>query len=209
LDVVYPPYCLVCDGAVARGEDLVCAACWRGAAGSPALRTRALAGGVPAHAVFAPNPTLFSILHAAKYHGRRSLLARLSAAMAETVRRAEELRSVTLFVPVPLYSARARARGYNQSAVLAAGAARALGVGCAERLLERRRETRPQAQLPDAARAANVSGAFRVSRRAAAETIPDCVAVVDDVVTSGATALECVGLLRSAGAREIHVLSLV
>ncbi|MFN0150680.1 MAG: ComF family protein [bacterium] len=209
LDVVYPPFCLVCDGALPRGEDLVCEACWDEAAGTPSLRTRMLAEGVSAHAVFAPNPTLFSILHAAKYHGRRSLLDRLSGALAEVAGEALPLRAITVFVPVPLHSARARARGYNQSATLAIAAARALGVGCDERLLERRRETRPQAQLPDDARAMNVRGAFRLARHAADFTIPACIAVVDDVVTSGATALECAGLLRAAGAREVHVLSLV
>lgn len=209
LDFIYPPFCLVCDGMIDRGEDLICGACWRGAAGSPSLRTRALPGGVPAHAVFAPSPTLFAVLHAAKYHGRRSLLARLADTMADTLRDAKRLRAISLVVPVPLHSARARARGYNQSAVLAMRAARALGADSAERLLERRRETRPQAQLPETARAANVRGAFRISRRAAAGRIPERIAVVDDVVTSGATALECVGLLRAAGAREVHVLSLV
>jgi ComF family protein len=209
LDFVYPPFCLACDGRIPRGEDLVCEDCWRAAAPEPRPRARPLEEGVVAHAVLAANPSIFSILHEAKYRGRRSLLDRLARVLAAEAGRWPAVREAGLFVPVPLHSARARSRGFNQSEVLAAAAARAVGAAMSARFLERRRDTRPQAQLAEHKRAANVRGAFRVARRPRPTALPARVVVVDDVVTSGATALECVRLLRGAGAAEVHVLSLL
>jgi predicted amidophosphoribosyltransferase len=110
---------------------------------------------------------------------------------------------------VPLHGGRRRERGYNQSEILAAAAARVVGARLDSRLLARRRDTRPQARLPLPARAPNVRGAFRFARTPYHETLAGRLVLVDDVVTSGATVLECVGALEAAGARDVHVLALV
>jgi ComF family protein len=171
-----------------------------------------LPGDLPVHAAFGAGPTLFAILHEGKYRGRRTLLDRLGAELAALVARRAALREAALFVPVPLHPGRLRERGFNQSEILARLAASAAGVGgapLARRLLARRRDTRPQARLAPGRRASNVRGAFRLAAPLPAELKRRRAIVVDDVVTSGATVLECAALLRAAGAGEVHALTLV
>src|SRR5262249_46557655 len=108
------------------------------------------------------------------------------------------------FVPVPLHRARLVERGYNQSALLAQCLARTLGGRAEPRALERTRATEQQAQLDRLARGANVRGAFRVRASAPAEP----VVLVDDVVTTGATACACVDALRKAGSEVVLVAAL-
>ena len=194
----------------------MCDGCWGRATEEGPGRTRRLADGVVAYSAFHPTPTAFSILHEGKYSGRRTLVERLAALLAARARRWPAVVAAGAFVPVPLHPVRARARGYNQSAILAAALAAATGAAVADDLIVRSRDTRPQARLADDARATNVRGAFRLAGRARpralairAARVPERVAIVDDVVTSGATALECAALLREAGAREVDVVSLL
>lgn len=109
-----------------------------------------------------------------------------------------------LLVPVPLAPARLRERGYNQAELLAEALARELGWPC-RAALNRRRQGRRQVRSGRADRALNVQGAFRVepSFLAAAgaknglEELP--IVLVDDVITTGATACACAAALEAAG----------
>ena len=106
--------------------------------------------------------------------------------MAERMRVAalSRLARVDALVPVPLGRTRLRERGHNQAAVLAAALGRLLGVAVMEHALRRSRETRSQTRLTPAERWRNVAGAFAVDAGAVAGRR---VALVDDVVTTGAT----------------------
>ncbi len=108
-----------------------------------------------------------------------------------------------LVVPVPLHNTRLRERGFNQSASLARDAARAVGSKADSVALRRTRATSPQAELGRRARKENVRGAFDAQR-----TIPGCVWLVDDIATTGATLAAAAQALRSAGAREVHAVTL-
>lgn len=103
-------------------------------------------------------------------------------------------------VPVPLHRARLRQRGYNQSLELARPVARALRLPLCHALV-RARPTLPQAGLPAAQRRANVRGAFAP----VADLSGARVALVDDVMTSGATADAAAASLRAAGAASVEV----
>jgi ComF family protein len=102
---------------------------------------------------------------------------------------------------VPLGRRRRRTRGYDQAELLARGLARASGARCRS-LLERVRETDPQARRPGADRRRAPAGAFRV-----ADAVPARVILVDDVLTTGATVAECALVLRQAGAAEVGVVT--
>jgi ComF family protein len=106
-------------------------------------------------------------------------------------------------VPVPLARARERARGFNQATLLAERVARALGAPLRPRWLARGRDTAPQTDLDVARRRANVRGAFVAVPAVAGLD----VVVVDDVLTTGATAAECARALHAAGARRVGVLT--
>lgn len=111
----------------------------------------------------------------------------------------------TLLLPVPLSAERARERGYNQAWELVRRLARALPCTADARLLLRVKDTLHQLALPLERRAANVRGAFAVEPRRRGELQGRIVAVVDDVVTSGATAAEISRTLRQAGAAQVHI----
>lgn len=110
-----------------------------------------------------------------------------------------------LVLPAPLSEARLRERGYNQSWELARRLARSLRQPCDARLLLRVRDTPHQIELPLDRRAANVRGAFAVEPRRRAELEGRTVALVDDVLTTGATAAEMSRVLLQAGAARVEV----
>lgn len=108
-----------------------------------------------------------------------------------------------LAVPVPLHPSRLRERGYNQSALLAAGVARAVGADAADALV-RIRATSQQAKLDAAARRANVAGAFAVAPGLAPDALVGrTVLLIDDVATTGSTAGACAAVLVAAGAARV------
>lgn len=110
-----------------------------------------------------------------------------------------------LLLPVPLAPARLRERGYNQAWEIARRVARRLGCRADATLLLRMRDTPHQLALAPARRAANVRGAFAVEPLRRAEVGGRDIAVVDDVMTTGATAAEIATVLRQAGARSVRI----
>lgn len=108
-------------------------------------------------------------------------------------------RDVDMIVPVPLSSARLRSRGYNQALEIARGIARASGRKLAPELCERSRDTAAQMELPLEARDKNVRGAFHCPGLVGGAR----VAVLDDVMTTGATLDEVAATLKRAGAARV------
>jgi ComF family protein len=130
---------------------------------------------------------------------RETLLDRLDQALSSAL--AEQPDWV---LPVPLSRQRLRERGYNQSLELARGLARRRRLPCEPGLLLRLRDTAHQLQLPPGQRAANVKSAFAVEPRRAAALHGSHVALVDDVMTTGATLFELARVLRQAGAARVE-----
>jgi ComF family protein len=110
-----------------------------------------------------------------------------------------------LLLPVPLHRARLRQRGYNQALELAKPLARHFGLPLRRDVLLRKRGTTAQTELDAATRRRNVRGAFAVR---AGSALPAHVAILDDVMTTGATLAECVRVLRRAGVARVDVWAL-
>jgi ComF family protein len=106
-------------------------------------------------------------------------------------------------VPVPLHASRRRERTYDQALYLARRVAVARSLPCEPGLLTRLRATARQVGQHRNERLANIRGAFVASPRVAGRS----VLLVDDVVTTGATASECARALKTAGAVRVHVAS--
>ncbi|MCP4606882.1 MAG: ComF family protein [Proteobacteria bacterium] len=109
-------------------------------------------------------------------------------------------------VPVPLHPTRMRARGFNQSALLASQISTALDTPYYPGLLRRIRDTRSQIGLSRAERIINLKGAFRVFR--AKEISDRRVLLVDDVITTTATIREAASTLLRAGAHSVEAIAL-
>jgi ComF family protein len=129
------------------------------------------------------------------------IAARMAAAGATLLRRAE------VVAPVPLHWRRLLARRYNQAALLARHLAAGAGLPLVPDLLRRTRPTPPLGERGAGERAALLEGAFAVGRRGADRVTGRRVLLVDDVMTSGATAEACARVLMAAGASAVDVLA--
>jgi ComF family protein len=143
-------------------------------------------------------------LHAFKFSRKVALAAPLSAVLLEACRGGLP-HPPELVVPVPLHRARERERGFNQAALLARHVARCVGAPRGERVLRRARATAAQADLSGQDRNANVRGAFALRDPLAVRGRH--IVLVDDVLTTGATVIECARMLRAGGAASVGILT--
>jgi ComF family protein len=226
LDLVFAPVCLGCDGSIATGDSarLVCRRCRSILRSPPAPRCPRCAAprrmtGLSADGFTCPECTAWPdalrcaraaclleppadrLVHQLKYRGWRALASPLGERMA-AVPWPDDAHESALVIPVPTTARRIAERGYNQAAMLAAAYAAATSRTMAD-LLRRAVATRTQTTLQPAARAANVAGAFTL----AADVSGRHVILVDDVLTTGATAAECANTLHRAGACCIRLIT--
>ena len=150
-----------------------------------------------AHAAFAYRAPLDRLLPRLKFHGDLAAGRLLAGAMAVAF---ADLARPQVLMPIPLSRARLRQRGYDQALELARPLARALGLPLAVDGLRRTRDTEAQSRLDAMSRRRNVRGAFAALSGTA---LPDHVALVDDVMTTGATLHAAALALRRAGVRRV------
>lgn len=223
LAVLFPSTCAACGRLLARPwSGPLCEACWAALprhdtaacrCGLPLLPVQAVCGrcradGGPFAAGASLGPyegALRLVLHSLKYSGRRRAAERLADLLLEDQAVRLLVRTSEVLVPVPLHPRRLRERGFNQSALIARALARRSGRLFSADALVRWRDTAPQAGLSAVERRRNVSGAFAVRRRGAVEA--RVVTLVDDVVTTGATARACARALSRCGAAEVRLLT--
>jgi ComF family protein len=139
-----------------------------------------------------------------KYHRGRHVVAD----MVEIFRRSPEILAVVtgaVLVPVPLHPRKARERGFNQSALLAASLAR-LGGGRVEEVLRREVDTPTQTAFDRKTRQANLKNAFALAPGVTL-TPGEQYVLVDDVFTTGSTLNSCARVLRRAGALKLDVVT--
>ncbi|MEO6564499.1 MAG: ComF family protein [Casimicrobiaceae bacterium] len=176
-----PPHCPQCALPTAAGSH-----CGRCLTHPPAF--------VATRCAFAYAYPIVVLVHALKYGGRTAH----AAIFAEALAALPALRPDCL-VPLPLSTARQRERGYNQAAEIARHLGRLLGLPVVE-AIRRTRDTAPQATLPLTQRQANVRAAFAVTPVLSGARI----AIVDDVMTTGATLDAAARAARAAGARTVE-----
>ena len=113
-------------------------------------------------------------------------------------------RRPAVIAPVPLHRFRQFTRGYNQADLIARRLGKASGIQVISDLLQRTRRTRAQTGLDAAARRRNTRGAFRFNPRYKRDC-PNSAALVEDVMTTGATLEACSRTLIAAGVKEVSV----
>jgi ComF family protein len=217
VETLYPVTCLRC-GTPVTGHIRLCDACWPelpwlGSDRCPRCGRAGVDPAVPCGRC-QQRPPAFSAVHAPlayaepvpdwvqglKYHQRLGLAPTL-AALAGAGLAAE---GFDLLVPVPLHRTRLARRGFNQAQLLCRELGKRHGLPVRPTALRRERDTRPQVGLADRRRGANVRGAFSARpERVRGQRI----LLIDDVVTTGATADAAAEALRAAGASRVVVVA--
>lgn len=228
VDLLWPPRttCLLCEGqlnadpiAGAGPAGLpVCVPCW---SSMPFTQTetrcancsRPLVGGRGCCAECLSSPlfgqvwalglhrgALREAVHHLKFSGRRELGGPLGRRLAEQVRG-----EFDLIIPLPLHPSRLRERGYNQATLIARGLSESLGLPVLEGELVRLRRTGHQAKLDREERLRNLRGAFGLRCPTDPPWAGHSILLVDDVLTTGATASAAAEALWETGARRVNL----
>jgi ComF family protein len=228
-NLLVPPVCLGCRASLADHHAL-CPHCWRniafiraplcdrmgiplpfdatGGRDGPSVSAAALAEPPDydrARAAAHFSGTIRKLVHDFKYADRqevRVLLAQWLMAAGH-----ELLSDAHVIVPVPMGRRRLFWRTFNQAAILAHELGRRSGIAVDTAALKRRRATRPQVGLTRAQRRDNLEGAFAVLKRRQGRIGGHNVLLIDDVITTGATANACARALKRAGAARVDVLA--
>jgi ComF family protein len=161
-------------------------------------------------AIFYYNHILKKIIKATKYHFATEVLKELFAIVAP--KKIEKLSFFAnlknaVFQPIPLYPAKERKRGFNQAKLITSFFQKFLPFQEVN-YLQRKKETKPQAEIKDRKkRYLNIRGAFLLNPKTKIEK-DKTIIIVDDVVTTGLTALEAVKTLKKEGFKKVFVLAL-
>ncbi len=225
-DLAMPPLCLSCHTPLSS-HDALCPACWSSIdfiraplcdrLGLPmpfdtvgSMVSAAATADPPeydrARAVARFDGVMRDLVHDLKFRDRHDARRLFARWLVETG--AELLAGADVIVPVPLTRWRLLGRRFNQAAILAEETSRLSGIRAEPLALLRTRRTQPQVGLTRVQRRKNVAGAFAVASRRAASVSGARVVLIDDVVTTGATARACARALKRAGAVRVDVLAL-
>jgi ComF family protein len=224
-DLLFPPLCIACREPLGEGQGF-CAACWSriafldgpvcdccglpfGVDPGPGVRCAACLAKPPAfdraRAIIAYDEASRGPILALKHADRLELVPGFAQWLARTGKGLIE--ESEIIVPVPLHRARLWRRRYNQAAELARALARRTGKKLAVQALVRSRATQSQGEMVSArARRRNVLGAFEVPDPALIRGRN--ILLVDDVLTTGATADGCARALKRAGAAKVQIVAL-
>jgi len=225
LDALLPPRCPVCRRRIVEHGHL-CGKCW--AALEPIANPKCVRCSLPfAHESdglvcgaclsnppdfdHAFTPVLYadkgrSLVLALKHGGLLAAAPAMARMMATPVRAADHL-EYDMLVPVPLHKFRMLTRRFNQSQLLASALEQELGIPSQNFGLVRSKATPSQATLARSKRFKNVRSAFSVSRKQANIFQGRRILLVDDVLTTGATASACAKTLKKAGALSVDVVA--
>jgi len=217
VDFVYPPFCVSCDALLGDGAKHICWKCWHSLPRinrtHPLFRStlvklldRATVSDLISVFVFEKNGAFQDLAHVLKYEGFQSIGLRLGRELGKSMMQ-NGLQADAL-VPVPLHRAKQRERGFNQSELIARGAAAITGLPVRTDWLVRTRNTASQTQLSLEKRERNVRGAFVLSEKGRSEVEGKIVVIADDVITTGSTIVSCAEQLRLSGAARVIAASI-
>jgi ComF family protein len=219
IDFVLPPVCLCCESPVENGVDgshsvkFICPECYgrleRFDITHP-WRDEYISAGVIDNSLsafwFREGNEIQTLMHEMKYGRMKSVGRLLGREIANIILSTNGIKW-DYVIPVPLHKARLRDRTYNQSEFIAESIAGATGTKVLAKGITRTRFTGTQTKLNKQQRKENVKDAFSVNPRYKDSLTGKNIILVDDVITTGATILECASTLKNAGAGKIWVCS--
>lgn len=200
MELLFPPKCVLCRRVLRKGELDLCEACRIDAPEYPNRKIKLQFLDSFAAVWYYEGNVRSSILRY-KFYRARSYSVSYGRILAMKILQ-EYPEGFDVLTWVPVSRLRKLRRGYDQVELLAKAVGSELGVAPVP-TLKKIRNNRPQSRMKDpAARKANVLGAYRILETA--DVKGKRVLLLDDILTTGATAGECARVLLSAGAKEVH-----
>ena len=213
LSVLFPQrnLCHACGAPLVAGEGLLCESCERSLAACSLL---------PAHCETVMDPSIAFAASAYVYEGTAAALVKalkfganqtasipLADGLAAVYAMFPEFQTASFCVAVPVHYLRLRKRGYNQSEILADALSARVGLPVVTDVLLRVHHKRSQVGQGREARRLNIAGAFATSTHGRSMLRGHTVLLLDDVLTTGSTAIECAQALMKAGAARVLLLT--
>lgn len=203
-DSIFPNKCLFCGRVLDVVRDVACVACGKLTMSEREFREDFFDNIGKIHIAYDYNvETVSQAVMRLKYGGKKFLASKITRGIFGCLGNFDEPIADCL-VCVPLHESRLKERGFNQAALLATELSRIYQVAAYDGML-RTRETAKQFDLGPKERAENVRGAFALKEGFCVEGLD--VLLVDDVLTTGATVMECAKVLMMAGAGSVGVLA--
>lgn len=218
LSLLFPRCCVVCGGPLARGEECLCTMCnidlprtnYHLRKDNPVEKM--FWGKIPSleratsFFFYRKGSDYRYILHQLKYGGQKGIGAIMGRYMAAELRESGFFEGVDVILPVPLHKKKQQIRGYNQSEWIARGIAAVTGISIDTESVVREKNTETQTRKSFFERWENVEGIFQLHH---AESLTGKhVLIVDDVLTTGATTVECASCLAEIEGIRISILTL-
>lgn len=159
-----------------------------------------------AYYYFSKGSILQGLIHSIKYHHNKELAFELGKHFGIGIKDSEFSKKIDLIIPVPLHPKKEKQRGYNQSKYIALGISEVIKKDVSDKILKRKVYTSTQTKKSRIQRWENVKNAFEIINE---QTIKNKhVAILDDVVTTGATLEACASLLKQIDGVKVSVISL-
>lgn len=217
LSLLFPRCCVVCGGPLARGEECLCTMCninlprtdYHLRKDNPVEKM--FWGKIPLERAtsfffYRKGSDFRHILHQLKYGGQKDIGAIMGRYMAAELLESGFFEGVDVILPVPLHKKKQQIRGYNQSEWIARGIAAVTGISIDTESVVRQKNTDTQTRKSSFERWENVEGIFQLYH---AESLAGKhILIVDDVLTTGATTVECASCLAEIEGIRISILTL-
>lgn len=211
LDFVIPPLCLACENPLEKAENFLCTTCrgklvrfetanpWR----ESYIKRGQIDNSFSLYQFIKDSP-IQHLLHSLKYEKMKSIGFMLGKEIACSLPGDIQF---DYSVPVPLHLAKERERTYNQSEYICRGIKERAGAEVLPKLLKRNKYTKSQTKLDKLQRQENVKGVFEINPKQKSLIAGKNIILIDDVITTGATILECAHILKENGAGYVLVCS--
>lgn len=222
LDFLFPRYCVMCGERLKTFEKGICLHCnvslprtyhWQRPYDNPLAKR--YYGRIPINKAvsyihFHPKTDTAQIVYQFKYHSQPYLARQIGRMMAQEIGEGF-FNDIDAIVPIPITRSRQRHRGYNQSEQIAFGISSVTGINVCSNLVKRVTNTVSQTTLSYTERVTNIEGVFKLSASLESKRIKNYVGkhllVIDDVITTGSTTIECANQLLMISGVKISVIS--
>lgn len=216
LHLLFPHICTGCGSDILHEESVLCMRCidampetnFELHPNNPVEKTfwgRLPLAGATAQFYFTKESLMQHLMHQFKYKGNKELGMQLGKIMGEQIKKSARFEADVL-VPLPLFAAKEKRRGYNQAAILCEGMAEAMNLPVLDKIISRPQHTETQTKKGRIERWKNMEGKFILSDADAIKNLH--LLLVDDVVTTGATLEACGNELLKAENVQLSIATL-